>query len=94
MKDDLGAYLDEALKDPEFRAAWEDGHARDGLIDSLVNARRDQGISQSEVARRMKVRQPTVSQMENEGSDPRLSTVQRYARAIGKTIKFEVTDEN
>jgi DNA-binding XRE family transcriptional regulator len=92
--DDLDEYLAEQMKNPEFRALYEDGHARDRLLDALVQARKDAGLTQTEVARRLGVRQPTVSKFEAEGSDPQLSTIQRYARALGKVIRVDVENQS
>lgn len=90
FEDEFGPYLEEANRDPEFRAAYEDELLRHKLIDSLVALRRTQGLTQSDVARRMNVRQPTISGFETESSDPRVSTLQRYARAVGARIVARV----
>lgn len=88
FEDEFGPYLEEAKQDPAFRAAYEDAEERHRIIDKLVGLRRALGLSQTAVAQRMNVRQPTVSQFETEGSDPRLSTLQRYARAVTARLRF------
>lgn len=90
MRDDFDDYLAKAMEDPEYRAGYEDAEAGEELLDALVHARKDARLTQTEVARRMGVRQPTVSQIENEGSDPRLSTLQRYARAVEHRLRMNV----
>lgn len=90
FEDELGVYLDEANRDPEFRAAYEDEMLRHKLLDSLVSLRKALKLTQSEIAKRMQVRQPTVSGFETEASDPKFSTVQRYARAVGARILARV----
>lgn len=83
-------FLQRALQNPETRTHYEDAQSRSSLIDVLVKLRKTLGITQTEVARRMGVKQPTVSGFENEGSDPRLSTVQRYARAVEMTVTWNL----
>ncbi|MGV1008748.1 MAG: helix-turn-helix domain-containing protein [Dermatophilaceae bacterium] len=83
-------YLHERLKEPRVRAGYEDHKALQGVIDKLVGFRRALGLTQGEVARRMGVKQPTVSGFETEMSDPRLSTLQRYARAVEAHIEVSV----
>lgn len=73
----------ELFEDPEFRAHFEDAHARSALLRELVAARRGSGQTQTAVALRMATTQSTISHLEGGGSDPRLSTLQRYARAVG-----------
>jgi len=80
--DSLDSEIEESLKDPQYRAAYEDSTDRYELIDRLVRMRKTRNLTQKQVAERMGVGQSTVAGFENEGSDPRLSTVQRYARAV------------
>jgi transcriptional regulator with XRE-family HTH domain len=90
LDDEFGPYLDEAKRDPAFRTAYEDAEQLQRTVDTLVGHRRALGLSQKIVAERMGVRQPTVSGFENEGSDPRLSTLQRYARAVQARLRLLV----
>jgi transcriptional regulator with XRE-family HTH domain len=83
-------FFDEVLSHNPTRYAFEDSAQRNELIDSLVNLRRLLGLTQEDLADRMGVGQPTVSEFENEGSNPKLSTVQRYARALNTRVTFGV----
>lgn len=58
---------------------------------TLARFRRLQGFSQAEVAKRMDVTQSTVSQLENETLDPRLSTLRRYALAVDARFEYTIT---
>ena len=62
--------------------------ARDCIIENLIAQRTIKGITQTEVARRMGIKQPVISELENEHVDPRLSTLQRYAKALGGHIEM------
>ena len=94
LEDELEAYLSKARQDPAFRAAYEDVEERHSILDKLVGLRRLRRLSQSAVAARMGVRQPTVSGFETEDSDPRLSTLQRYARAVGARLRLVLVVPN
>jgi transcriptional regulator with XRE-family HTH domain len=83
-------FMARVLEDPEARAAFEDAQSRSALVDALVRVRRRLGLTQSEVARRMGVKQPSISGFETEGSDPRVSTVQRYARAVDSDFIWDI----
>lgn len=76
-------FLARKLQDPRIREAYEDSRERHEIIQALIAERKAQGLSQTQVAERMGVKQPTVSGIETDESDPRLSTLQRYARALG-----------
>lgn len=64
-------------------------------LDTLSLSRLAAGLSAREVSRRMGVSDATVRRLEAEGSDPTVSLVQRYARAVGMqlTINLETTDD-
>lgn len=94
QEDELESYLQTARQDPAFRAAYEDAAERHSILDKLVGLRRHRRLSQSAVAARMGVRQPTVSGFETEDSDPRLSTLQRYARAVEARLRLVLVIPN
>jgi transcriptional regulator with XRE-family HTH domain len=70
------------LQRPEIRAVFEDADCRRMLIHSLLECRTSAGISQERVAERMGTTQSAVSDLEGGATDPRLSTLQRYARSV------------
>ncbi|WP_175934772.1 helix-turn-helix domain-containing protein [Corynebacterium sp. Marseille-P4321] len=82
--------LDAFLGDPEIQVAFEDAEARSEFVAYLRKIRSDSGITQSRVAQIMGTTQSAISDFENGDTDPQLSTVQRYARAIGVEIKVVV----
>jgi transcriptional regulator with XRE-family HTH domain len=94
LEDELEIYVAEAQQDPAFRAAYEDVQERHSIVDRLLALRRHHKLSQRTVAARMGVRQPTVSGFETEDSDPRLSTLQRYARAVGARLRLVIVVPN
>ena len=59
------------------------------LIDDLVAVRLSRGISQATIARRMGIGKSAVCNLERDpGRDPKLSTLTRYADALGVTINI------
>ncbi|BCL20526.1 helix-turn-helix domain-containing protein [Streptomyces tuirus] len=91
--DDLDFLLEEEAENPEFEAAFSDAALRSGLLRRLVSRRKARGLSQSTVAERMETTQSAVSELEAAGTDPRLSTLQRYARAIGCRLDVRLLDD-
>lgn len=61
------------------------------LLWALIHARKEAGFTQSEVAAIMDITQPTVAAFESEDNDPRLSTISRYALAIGASVSHHVS---
>lgn len=56
------------------------------LIASLVERRAALGLSQAAVAQRMNTAQSAVARLESGAHDPQLSTLERYASALGTSI--------
>lgn len=83
-------FLARALHNVETRAAYEDSQSRHRVVDALVRLRNRLGMTQTDVAKAMGIKQPAVSGFETEGSDPRLSTLQRYAHAVDATLWVQV----
>jgi transcriptional regulator with XRE-family HTH domain len=63
------------------------------LLRSLVEHRRSHHISQETVAERMGVSQPTVAAFERYDANPTLSTIRRYALAVGVRLRTEISDD-
>ncbi len=60
------------------------------LIEELVRARQDSALSQTEIAARMGTSQSAVARLESGDLDVRLSTLERYAAAVGRTVDWQV----
>lgn len=90
MVDDLDTLIAVECGDGAFAGAYEDAQRRSAILRDLVGARRARGIAQRMVAERMGTTQSAVSDLECGATDPRLSTLQRYARAVGMRLVVEV----
>lgn len=67
--------------------------AQENLMRDLVTMRGTRDLKQHELATRMGISQSAVSQFERYDSNPKLSTLRRYALAIGARLRFEVLDD-
>lgn len=83
--------LQELFDSPEERESMLDTLAAEELVTRLVELRKELGISQEQVAEAMEVGQSAVSQFEN-STEHHLSTLQRYARAVGRQLGFSILD--
>ncbi len=79
------------MADPESRAIYEQEAARKALWLQLVEARQASGLTQAEVARRLRVSQAQVARIEKRGYDAyTLTTLRRYVEALGEGFSLEV----
>ncbi len=86
--DDLDEFVERtAVEHPEFREMVDAAVRARQLVQRLVDARGRAGLTQTDVARRMGTTQPAIARFEGGDSDPRLSTVERYAQVVGLDLK-------
>jgi DNA-binding XRE family transcriptional regulator len=58
----------------------------DFIVNRIAEVREKLGITQKELARRLNVRQSTVSRMEREDANLTLSTLRKVAKALGCSV--------
>jgi HTH-type transcriptional regulator/antitoxin HipB len=88
---DVQRYIEKRLKaDAEFADGFEVGYAnfRIGVI--LRQAREAAGLTQEEVARQLNTTKSAISRIENHAEDIRLSTLNRYAKAVGAKLQIRL----
>jgi transcriptional regulator with XRE-family HTH domain len=73
---------------PAKKAAGKGGDTRVG--DMLRKAREAAGVSQEELASRLKTKRTAISRIENHADDIKLSTLDRVAQALGKELKVKI----
>jgi predicted transcriptional regulator len=73
-----------------FPGLEEMADRRRGLIEELAGARRASGVSQTEIAARMGTSQSAVARLESGELDARMSTLERYAAAVGAVVDWQV----
>jgi ribosome-binding protein aMBF1 (putative translation factor) len=91
LTDDLDAYVAaRAGLDPEFPAKVEAEVARQELMHRLGELRRAAGLSRAQVAARMGTSEAAVVRLERGSRDVRLSSIQRFAEALGAQLEMRV----
>lgn len=76
------------MKDPKYRREYEAPEEEFSLVGALIEARTRAGLTQEEVARRMKTTQAVIAGLEGGGSKPSTRTLERYAEATGSRLRI------
>lgn len=82
-------YLDEKMKDPEFKKEYDALEPEFTLIKAILDARREKGITQKELSELTGIAQGDISKLESGNANPSVKTLKRIASAMGKTLKIE-----
>jgi HTH-type transcriptional regulator / antitoxin HipB len=80
-----------AKRDPEFAEIYDSGYSDFKIGVVLRQAREAAGLTQDEVARKLKTKKSAISRIENHADDVRLSTIRRYAKAVGANLQIKLS---
>lgn len=90
MKDDLEKFIKRRKRtDAKFAGNFESGSREFKAGVRLLQARKEVGMTQEDLAQRTKAKKSAISRLENRAEDVRLSTLDRVARALGRNLKIE-----
>lgn len=78
--------------EPRLPGFAEMARRRRAIAEDLVRRRVSLGLSQTEVAARMGTSQSAVARLEAGTGDVRLSTLERYAAAVGGVLDWRLED--
>jgi len=88
---DVKEYIRKRTKrDAEFAENYDVGYADFKIGVILRQARESAGLTQEEVAKRLRTKKSAISRIENHADDVRLSTIRRYAKAVGADLQIRL----
>jgi transcriptional regulator with XRE-family HTH domain len=75
-------------KDPDYKAAYDALDEEFQLARALIEARTRAGLSQTQLARRMKTSQSYVARIEGGRVRPSTDALERFAQATGTRLRI------
>jgi len=88
---ELKKYIKERKKrDRVFAKGFDEGYEQFKIGVVLRQAREEAGLTQEELARRLKTKKTAISRIENHAEDIKLSTLERVAGALGKRLQISI----
>lgn len=89
--DDLDRYIAKRKReDPEFADGFDEGYQNFKIGVLFKTYREEAGLTQEEVAQKLGTKKSAISRIENHAEDIRLSTLHKYAKALGKKVNLEI----
>lgn len=82
-------YLNEQLKDPEFKKEWDDIQPEMDVIRAMIDTRISQNLTQNDLAKRTGINQADISKLENGTRNPSLKMLKRLAAGMGMQLKID-----
>lgn len=89
--DDLDKYIEKRKKwDKEFAEGFDEGYENFKVGVLLCLSREQAGLTKEELARRIGTTRSIITRIENDAGSMRVSTLRKYADALGKQINLEI----
>ena len=86
-----------ALQKEGVRAAYDALEPEFSLLRELLQARRNAGLSQAEIAERMGTKAPAVTRLESSLTSgkhsPSIATLKKYAQALGCHLEIKLVSD-
>jgi len=76
------------MQEPDYQAAYAALEDEFALASALIEARTKAGLTQEELAQRMKTTQSVVARLEGGRTQPSTRTLEKIARATGTRLKI------
>lgn len=81
-------HLRELLENPEFKRQWEEDEPEREVLHAIAKLRSEQGLTQTELAKRTGIKQGELSKLENGKANPTLETLQKIAKGLGMRLEL------
>lgn len=78
------------LKNEEFASEYEKLRPRYEAIEQIIRARKEQNITQEELARRIGTHKSNISRLESGNYNPSLDMLIKIAEALGRKLTIQL----
>lgn len=90
-KTNFDRYLDDQLRDPAFAARFKDAGEAWDVAMQIAALRKEAGLSQRELAKRVGTSQQQISRLESPGYEGHsLSMLRRVAQVMGASVRVQI----
>ena len=91
---DFRNYLNEQLKDPDFKKEWDNLQPEFNMMQAMIDARKRSNMTQKELAERTGIDQSDISKIETGNANPTLAVLKRLAEGMDMVLKLEFIPKN
>ncbi|MDO8638971.1 MAG: helix-turn-helix transcriptional regulator [Candidatus Daviesbacteria bacterium] len=81
----------EALKDPVIKAEYDRLEPEFAIIQAVIDARINKGITQQKLAKKMGTTQSAIARLESGNANPSVSFLQKLAQALNSKLEIKFT---
>lgn len=85
---DFSIYKKKALKNKELKAEYDKLQPEFALIEAVLKARKERGLTQKELASKMGTKQTAISRLEAGRANPSVAFLKKLARALNTSLEI------
>ena len=85
---DFRKHLEKSLDDPEFNQEWEAQAVEREVMRQIVEARKDAGMTQAELAEACGMKPANLCRLENGNGNPSVATLSKIAQGLGRRLEI------
>ena len=82
-------FLKEQLEDPAIRDEWDALEPEFAIMQALIDARKNSGITQKQLSEKTGIAQGDISKIETGEANPSLKTLKRLASGMDMRLRLE-----
>jgi len=87
-------FKQKALENLEVRKEYDALQEEFSLIDQLITMRTKAGLTQEDLAKKLRTSKSNISRLERGRGNPSWGTLSKYAAACGFRVKLETTEND
>ena len=88
---DFDVWLKDKLKDPEFKAEYDKLQPEFAVINAIIEARRNKGLTQKKLAEKIGTKQSVISRLESGNANPSVAFLKKLAEALDSNLQIKFT---
>ena len=81
-------YVAKQMENEEFRKEYETLKPEFDIMQAMIDARQETGLTQKELSEKTGITQGDISKLENGNANPSIKTLKRIAMAMGKQLRI------
>ena len=82
-------FLQEQCQNPKFKNEYETLQPEHAIIQAIIDARKQSGLTQKELSERTGIAQGDISKLERGNANPSIRTLKRLAAGMGMKLRLE-----
>jgi len=86
---DFEVWKKQALKNPKVKAEYDRLQPEFALIQAMLDARIQKGVTQKELAKRMNTKQSVISRLESGRANPSVTFLKKLAQALNSHLEIK-----